>query len=574
MSAGDLALSFENCAAGYFTGVGLYHTSCYIRRHLNGLNHAPPTPLTLHFASASGRAFVAETTIPAGLDYAYFALDGVSVGDDVLTVTASDDSGTYAPAALPVTVDPPEFIFSGLETQRSTLSPPNAVWLLATTASLYGNALYARGDMTVQLSTLNANPAGIVAFYDAPAGGSLITETLIPADTYYSPYIYISQPTATGTYQVRAEASGLYSSDSDLVTVVDPELSLHFENCALSPQTVGVGLRHSNCYIRTRLNGQPYYVPADLEITLESSDPAIVSPQPSATVLAGGDYVYVTVVGAQPGNAAITASAPGYVPSELVEFGVVIPELLISSVPATLGFNPATFFVYTLAAGQYQVVDADLEVAFTSNDPAVLSVDPTTVVTEGLYYGYASVYGNIDGVTTFDADAVGLFGATSPPVEVTTGLSVDPGSIFLTYLPGAVATASSAWSAGYEAAEAADHTLWTAWVTNPGEVANASWWQITFPAPVTVDGLYYWTRDSADYVNPAVGTFAVYDGDPDGGGTLLDELPNVALPTASSTEEWFGFSAPVSGVSVLRFTAADPGGDVDQAAEFIVVGTP
>jgi cysteine-rich repeat protein len=574
VSAGELSLSFENCGAGYFTAAGLYHGYCYVRRHLNGATHAPQTPLTLTFTSATGRAFVADVTIPAGYDYAYFALEGESVGEDVVTVTAMDDAGTYTPAALPVTVEEPVFIFSGIQTQRSTLSPRNAFWLQATSGSLSGNAMYARADLIVPLSTPNATPPGIVSFYDAPTGGTLVTETLIPAGTYYTPYIYISQPTATGSYRVRAEAAGLYSSDSALVTVVEPELTLHFENCSAAPQTVGVGLRHSGCYIRARLNGQAYAVPADLDIAVESSDPAVVLPQAVATISAGGDFVYVDVVGVQPGNAVITASAPGYALSELVEFGVVYPEILLSGVPTSIGFDPAGFYIYTLAAGQYQPAHVDLEVALESNDPAVLSVDPVVIIPAGLYYGLAYVYGNTDGTATFDGQIGGLFGATSPLITVTTGLTVDPGSTLLTYLPGVVAAASSEWSAGYEAAQAADHSLSTAWVTNAAEVANPSWWQITFPAPVTVDGLYYWTRDNTDFVNPALGTFAVYDGDPDGGGTLLDEISGVALPTGISAEEWYGFALPVDGVSVLRFTVANPGGDVDQAAEFIVVGTP
>ncbi len=300
-------LVFENCGTGTFTGVGLYHAGCYVRRTLNGANHAPPTELALHFESASGHAAIPDVTIAASTDYAYFSLQGVSPGPDTLTVTGSDLDGTYFPGALPVTVETPYFAYQDVQTPRNPMSLPDAVYLqplLPTTGWSLG--LYAIADLPVTLSLAPGSTPGIVEVQDA--GGSPLATTTIPAGSYYTGWLYVSTPTGLGTYRLRAEAPGFSVSDSEPVVVEASAPRLVFENCG-GGYYAGVGLQHQACYVRRTLNGLNH-APAT-EVVLHFTTSTGRAAAPDVTIPANGDYAYVWLQGVSPGLDTLTVSDPG-----------------------------------------------------------------------------------------------------------------------------------------------------------------------------------------------------------------------------------------------------------------------
>src|SRR6185295_16071062 len=79
--------------------------------------------------------------------------------------------------------------------------------------------------LPVNLSIVEDAPAGLIpGIYNSASGGAPLVQAVIPAGVDRSSPLYVGQPTAAGSYKVRAEIPGGNSTLSELQTVVLPQL--------------------------------------------------------------------------------------------------------------------------------------------------------------------------------------------------------------------------------------------------------------------------------------------------------------------------------------------------------------
>jgi hypothetical protein len=427
-------LVFENCGAGHYAGVGLQHQTCYVRRTLNGANYAPPTELALHFASATGRTAVADVTIPAGYDYAYFWLQGVAAGADTITVTGSDVDGAYFPGALPVAVETPYFAYQGVQTPRNPMSLPDDYYLQPLLPSTgWGLGLYAIDDLVATLSLAPGSTPGIVHIQDA--GGVPLPTVTIPAGGYYSGWLYVSEPAGLGTYTLRAEALGFSTSDSEPVVVEAAVPQLVFENCGAG-YYAGVGLQHPICYVRRTLNGLNHAPATELVLHFASSTGRAAAPE--VTIPATGDYAYFWLQGVSPGLDTLTVSDPGGVyASDAMDAMVEAPYAAYVSLNTTRTIAEPLddFYVQPLlpttgwSLGLYAINDLVLTMTLApGSTPGIAFVAdadglpaPTTTIAAGDYWSgwrYVSPPA-LEGTYRVRTTATGFLASDSDPVTVT-----------------------------------------------------------------------------------------------------------------------------------------------------------
>ncbi|MCA9517181.1 MAG: discoidin domain-containing protein [Myxococcales bacterium] len=311
------------CGVDTRVALGFEHRSCYARRRLNGVTHNGPSALPVTLSTATGAATAGSVTIPAGQNAAYFTLGGVSLGDDV--VTASDASGTYAPASVAVTVVDGAFAWVGVDAARNTASARDDVYLYFRTPGSTTN-LTARVGGPLALSLTEATAPDMVSFYAAASGGAAITSLPVSAGAT-SATIWVGTPSAPGTYRIHA-ALGSATGDSPAVTVDPPAYGLTLGGCPSGAAT-GVALLNDTCYVRRTLNGAFHSAATPLTVTFASATGA--ASVASVTIPANQSLAYLEVVGVAAGADTVTAAASGTslaYPTATLPVSVVAPTVV------------------------------------------------------------------------------------------------------------------------------------------------------------------------------------------------------------------------------------------------------
>lgn len=168
--------------------------------------------------------------------------------------------------------------------------------------------------------------------------------------------------------------------------------------------------------------GDPVVLPNDTEVYLSSSSP-IIGVQPTVTIMAGEQYAVAEVATTEtPGNATITAVAPGFqaastsfttslprgFPTQLEAFP--LPGELLAGTPTTANVTVEVLDAAGLPARTIQSTPVQL----TSSNTAVLVATGTTIpANQTLGFGSVSVNGGEGGVAYVTASASGFVSSTA-----------------------------------------------------------------------------------------------------------------------------------------------------------------
>ncbi len=335
-------------------------------------------------------------------------------------------AGYTAPVTkLAVNTVAPVFTFNSLDSKRSSASVRDNFSISVSTPGIYysGNQT-AVVDLPIDLSIVNSNPATIVdGFYSAQTGGTSITKMLLRKDYTYSDTAYVSTPTMAGSYQVQANATGLATVTSGVVTVTAPELRF-----SVNSVTVGKGLNtyYYEVYVYRAVNGTAVSGADALTVNLSCSSVSICKVPATVTIPAGDYTSYFKVEGTGLGNATVTASAVGYnSPPQDLAVNVVSPLLNFSGPSNATVTGKQNFTVYLTTPGAYysgsQTAVNAITVNLTSSAPGVATVPATVTIpissSQSNYYT-AQLTGVAVGTTTLTASGSGLLSANSNVITI------------------------------------------------------------------------------------------------------------------------------------------------------------
>jgi hypothetical protein len=254
---------------------------------------------------------------------------------------------------------------------------------------------------------------GLVVSDTAVAGFSTDTVKIPPGSTY-SPYFTVFAKSIVASVQITATAQG-FSEGTSVLIVNTPTLDIN------TTTTGYVGGPSATLTVYTDdETGDNRDVWNDLEITLTSTNPGVLSlDSTTVTVLSGDRYTRATWTAVAPGTAQIVATAPGYTQftSDVITVGV--PKLTLQSVPATLGVSQRYANVRVYIPFNMPGTDTAFVALSNSNPSALtLSTDTILILPGSSYSEYFTVVGAAIGTTTIGATALGFTESTLATVDV------------------------------------------------------------------------------------------------------------------------------------------------------------
>jgi hypothetical protein len=244
------------------------------------------------------------------------------------------------------------------------------------------------------------------------------TETVrIPPGERYSEYFTVYAKDVVASVQIKATATGFTEGTSVLI-VQTPQLDVSSSNRGY----VGGPSINLNLYTEDEA-GYNRRVWNDLDVTLTSTNPSVLTLDSSTVTVPSGEYskqASWTPVSA--GTARIIATAPGYDPDTTDLLTVEVPQITLSNVPSTLGVGQNT--EYGDVRIPYYVADDDAVVVHLSNsNPAAVSLSVDSVlILPGSNYGRFTVVGVALGTTEIQASADEFTSSEIATVEVGTPL--------------------------------------------------------------------------------------------------------------------------------------------------------
>jgi hypothetical protein len=414
-------------------GMRTYVYDAYVYRGANGGSYSFTDPVTVNLTSSdpSKISVPASVTIPANQTYAYFEVTGVGLTDGTPVTVDAIASGYTAPATkLSAQVVSPVLNISGLRGNRTTADErdPFSVSLTVPGAAYY--VYYPQtlvADLPVDVAIVNADPAGIVdGIYSDAAGGTAVTQVLIPQGSYGSNYAYVGTPTAAGTYQVQASATGADTATSAVQTVEQFTPYLALASATGTSMTVGQGMRTYvyDAYVYRGANGGSYSFTDPVTVNLSCSSSVICSVPATVTIPAGSTSAYFQVDGLGFGSTTITASAVGYEsPANDLAVNVVLPQLNFSGPSDSSVGGVSNFTVYLSVPGgyywYYQSAINDFQVDLTSSEPSVATVPSSVIIPmDSASSNTVQLMGVATGTTTLTASGLGLVSANSNVITI------------------------------------------------------------------------------------------------------------------------------------------------------------
>ncbi|MCD9026835.1 hypothetical protein LDO26_01210 [Luteimonas sp. BDR2-5] len=318
-------------------GKGLtYRWAVEVERIANGQRIYSEEPLQITLTSDDpGKVSVPETvTIPAWSSSTYIELTGVGLTGGIPVTVDAAASGYSSPSTkLQVTTVPPVLWLDSLDDERSPSSAPDDFYVYLDVPGSNSGSGTPFNDIAVDLSVVDASPAGIVpGFYADGEALEPVTQTVIRRGAYSSDVVFVGTPAAEGTYRVRLQGAGLEGFTSSPVNVGPSRRLLRFGQ---TNEVVGKGMTNGqySLYVERVAIGQEFDFDEPLTVTLASSDPTKVSvpatveiPAQDSAVsfqLTGMDFtdgVPVTITASADGHQAPALSVNVNVVAAVVEF--------------------------------------------------------------------------------------------------------------------------------------------------------------------------------------------------------------------------------------------------------------
>jgi len=219
-----------------------------------------------------------------------------------------------------------------------------------------------------------------------------------------------------GSAQIVFRATG-YAADTIAIQVDTATLQI-----VSVPAGLGAGQTYGNAYVYLGFN-----TVAPVVVTLQSSNPGVLTVPAAVTVPAGQSSAYFTITGVAGGTATITASSPITHPSVPAGLRISTPKLVVQ-LPAnvTAGVKTNVFVYAQDSAGTANyTVAAPVTVTLVSSDLLHTTFDSSMItIPAGAYYAYTGVtFTQGSGATYvitatapgYTAGISGLVTATAPP---------------------------------------------------------------------------------------------------------------------------------------------------------------
>lgn len=372
-------------------------------------------------------AVPATVTIPPGQSGLNFFVSGIDFAGTT-PVTISATAAGYNAAQLGANIVAPTFTFGSLDFKRSPASMRNEFNLTTNVAGAdYSGSQTAINDLPISLSIVEATPAGTVdGFFNAATGGSAVTQMIIRkgrTGVISGDYAYIATPATAGTYKVHANAPGIASATSSLVSVTAPEL--RFYSPSGSTVNVGKGLMtySDEVYVYRAANGTEFQGSAAVTVSLACTSTVICSVPPTVVIEAGTGRAAFKVTGIGLGNTTITATAVGYSASQDMPVSVIAPSVVLGAPTAVAIGQKGDLSFYFNTAGAYyassQTAAKDIVVNMTSSAPGVATVPASLTVKMGSRSSESGyVTGVSAGTTTVTASGSDINSVTSGVITV------------------------------------------------------------------------------------------------------------------------------------------------------------
>lgn len=389
---------------------------------------APAGGLTITLANPSpDKVTVPDTVfIPEGAFAKTINVTGLDPSGGPVTITASCPGLTNG--TLQVTVQPllPLYMRADVKVGAGTYTT-GSVGLTSGTAPA--------GGYTVALSSDDPSIVTVPALVTIPEGSSWTSFNI----TGVNP----------GSTTIRLTLTGF--SDADTCNCVTPYFEWNnVPGSLMVGQTQSVRIYSkvpggTYGYGNTVYNDTFQNVSQAVVASTVSSDPAVASVPATLTIPAGRNYSdYYTLTAVGPGTAKLTASAPGYTPSDSGTI-TVTPISIYFRADVTVGDGCRTTGTVGLTSGSAPA--GGVTVSLSSDDPSIASVPAQVTIPEGSSWQSFTILGQSPGSTTIHVTAPGGYteGDTCTVVTPTFTWNNVPASLQLgqtqsvrvyTYVPG------------------------------------------------------------------------------------------------------------------------------------------
>lgn len=368
-------------------GMQTYQSELYVMRNTGTSSYSPSQAVTLRLTSSdTGKVAVpASVTIPADASYVYFPVTGVGFTNGVpVTIDATADGYNAPTAKLAVSVLPPVFTFSGLDTLRSSSSARNGITLgTIMDGASYATNQVAAADMAIDLTIADGVPADVVSgFYSDQTAGTVLSRVMLAKGANTTSAVYVATPTAAGSYKVQAGAAGVATVKSPLVTVTAPQLKFSKSSFSVI-KGFKTYLYEVNIY--RAVNGTAFNGAGALTVNLTSSNPAKVSVPASVTIAANASSANFYVTGVE-----LTNDTPVVIDASAVGFTAPATKLTVSAVAPVISFSeidtnrsPASGrdnFYLSFSSPNADYAGNQVAVADMAFDLAISAAEPTAIV--------------------------------------------------------------------------------------------------------------------------------------------------------------------------------------------------
>ncbi len=304
-------------------------------------------------------------TIPAGTNYSYFSLSGLTPGVDTVTLSAPG----YTSSTMTVVVTTPQLVSSNLPGSTTTTNPPIGLNVYA--ADSVTSSHYTLSNLTVHAvssDTTVVKPA--LAYFQITAG-----------NYYVSTSVNIIGPGSASITYSDSAGTGYRPWTTNTITVTGPSLSISNGNTMLGMRQTG---GPTSAYVST-----PNNVATPLTVNLVSTSTRVVSVPASVTIPAGSNYAYFQINALDTlGTIQVQATATGYNAAS-TNVQVTAPKLGVSvntSARTTQGRQSITVYAEDQAGNAHYTTDS-VRVYLLSTAPSVGSVDSASVLIPiGSYY--------------------------------------------------------------------------------------------------------------------------------------------------------------------------------------------
>jgi len=359
---------------------------------------ATPLVVTLVNSDSTIGATDPTVTIPAGSNYAYFAVRGRGVGSNTIIGTATGyiADTLYNQVTTPILRLP----------NNGTLNAYSTYTTNVYTEDTDGNAHNRLTDLTVSIRSSD------------PSVVTVDTSVVVPAGYYYAPSGIVVTAVGPGTAKIYVTAPG-HSPDSATFTVNPARVALNFVNTELGARQHQPNNSSFYVYIP---NARSTSVP----VTLTHTSPTVASLSPaSPTIPANVTYTYFDIAGLTPGLDTVIATASGYLP-DTAYVRVSTPRFVIASFPSSgTTTNPAASVIVYVAdsSGTVHYASDTVVVHAVSSDNNIIkpTADYFRVLKDAYYAnpGFQFVGPGTATITYSDSANSGYRSVTSSTVTVT-----------------------------------------------------------------------------------------------------------------------------------------------------------